>query len=252
MHKRSFAKSATSLIIAMALGAICPRAFADQVNLTINSADAIFLAGRTDVTIAPPGAAPSGYPLVRNTSPSTGVETFPQSVAAASGQSFQFSVTGSIDYNGTDVDGVYGPDGVTSSTSNLNAVGGISGYYGPAGGFVGVFLTNANPQNGTAPATLNFTGGNTSFPTLYPLLGQVFFIGDGLTSTSTVQTFYAPTGATRLFLGIQDGRFFTGTPGAYDDNVGSLAATITTVPEPASLALLAVGGTALLLRRRRH
>jgi hypothetical protein len=61
-------------------------------------------------------------------------------------------------------------------------------------------------------------------------LGQVFFIGDGLTDVGSgdVQTFVAPPGATRLFLGIADASGFTGDAGCYSDNVGSFQVEITT------------------------
>ncbi|MFN5768656.1 MAG: PEP-CTERM sorting domain-containing protein, partial [Pirellulaceae bacterium] len=67
-----------------------------------------------------------------------------------------------------------------------------------------------------------------------------FYIGDGITSAGVIQTFYAPAGATRLFLGIPDGFGFGGAPGAYDDNDGSYGIRLginevpTNVPEPAS------------------
>jgi hypothetical protein len=62
----------------------------------------------------------------------------------------------------------------------------------------------------------------TEFATLTPALGQVFFIGDGLTGTGSgsVQTFTVPRGATRLFLGIADASGFGGRPGCYGDNIG--------------------------------
>ena len=84
----------------------------------------------------------------------------------------------------------------------------------------GVFL---DPSVGSvAPSALNFSApGGTSFTTLSGLqLGQTFFIGDGLTGSGTggIQTFVAPTGATRLFLGFADAFGFGGSPGFYDDN----------------------------------
>lgn len=124
----------------------------------------------------------------------------------------------------------------------------------------GVFLTD-NAPTASAPASLDFssTALGTSFSELSPLLQQTFYIGDGRTGegTGSVQTFWVPDGATRLFLGIVDGAYFVGGPDYYDNNDGSFSATfqVTTVPEidPTSLASvisLVVGSLALLERRR--
>jgi RHS repeat-associated protein len=116
-----------------------------------------------------------------------------------------------------------------NGTADLNSVGGISGYRGPIGSLVGVFLSDQIPAAAASPG-LDFSpaGLGTAFTTLAPALGQVFFIGDGLAGTGTgpVQTFVAPPGATRLFVGAIDGFSFRGTPGAYDDNNGQFQVTI--------------------------
>ena len=124
----------------------------------------------------------------------------------------------------------------------------------------GVFLTD-NAPTAPAPASLDFssTSLGTSFSELSPLLQQTFYIGDGRTGegTGSVQTFWVPDGATRLFLGIVDGAYFVGGPDYYDNNDGAFSATfqVTSVPEidPTSLASvisLVVGSLALLERRR--
>jgi len=248
-------------ILATAFGA--QMAFAGSGSLTttvtVPGTAAIFLAGRTDVTIPAPGALlPAGYPLVRNSPQGPYAETFPVQLSAGSGESFQFSnASGSVNTNYTNSAGIAGPDGNTAQvTENLNSVAGISGYLGDVAPLVGVFLSDSDPENATAPAALNFsTSSSRSFQTLSPALGQVFFIGDGLTGTGTgtEQTFYAPSGATRLFLGVPDGAFFSGTPGTYDDNTGSFSVTVTgtTVPEPVGCSLLLIGGASLLNRRRK-
>lgn len=151
---------------------------------------------------------------------------------------------------------------------DMDSFGGISGMQLSASTpsdrrvmyLTGVFLTNAVPST-PAPASLDFssTSLGTAFSELSPLLQQTFYIGDGLTGegTGSVQTFWVPDGATRLFLGIVDGAYFVGGPDYYDNNDGSFSATfeVTTVPEidPTSLAsviALIVGSLALLERRR--
>ena len=101
----------------------------------------------------------------------------------------------------------WGPDGFVFST-NIKSLGGISGLVsGRSMGLVGVFLTDAEPAD-PAPGVLDFTatGVGTAFTTLTPLVGQTFFVGDGLTGTAngTPQQFAVPDSATRLFLGFAD------------------------------------------------
>jgi hypothetical protein len=225
--------------------------------VTVNGTDVIFLAGRTDVTLAPAGTPPVGYPLVRLSPPGAYAETFPEEMAASTGEQFQFSASGIVSYvAGGDF---FGPDGSTApavGTSSINSLAGISGYLGPCGALAGVFLNGTDPESEIAPLPLDFAGaGDTSFTVLAPSLNQVFFIGDGLTGTGaeTTQSFITPVGATRLFLGVPDGLYFNGAPGAYDDNSGAftVAVTSTVVPEPSSVGLLAIGSLILCHHRRR-
>ena len=148
---------------------------------------------------------------------------------------------------------IYGPGGNGLGGSNLTAFGGISGYLGPQGPLVGVFLDDAIPSSG-APVRLDFrpvsSGGlGIDFMSLAPDLGQIFYIGDGITSGGDFQSFTAPAGATRVFFGIPDGFGFVGAPGAYDDNDGRYVIGVgineppPAVPVPAAVWLF---GTALL------
>jgi len=74
-----------------------------------------------------------------------------------------------------------------------------------------------------------------------------------------VQEFYAPAGATRLFLGFADAYEFgypTSYPGYYNDNSGLLEVEfdVSFVPEPGSLLAFGtgiIGLTGIALRRRR-
>jgi hypothetical protein len=167
----------------------------------------------------------------------------PPSISLSDGGFLTFQVTGLVSYNGGG--NFYGPDGgqYLGAHTNMDSYGGISGIRHDSRTFflVGVFLNNQEPA-GAAPPILDFT--NDSFAAVSPVLNQMFFIGDGLTGTGTgsEQRFYVPEGATRLFLGFADGIDFTGLPGTYDDDIGSLTAVYTqTVPEPASIALLGIG-----------
>jgi hypothetical protein len=134
----------------------------------------------------------------------------------------------------------YGADGATTSSPSCYNVSNITGPVGTFSGFqgtdfggalVGVFLGETLP--GSAPAALRFYASNSSqggiqtdFLTLTPKIGQVFFIGDGLTGTGigTVQTFVVPAGATHLYLGYIDSCTQTapGVPGCFAGNTGSL------------------------------
>ncbi len=167
---------------------------------------------------------------------------------------FQFQVSGNVSPN----DGQFslGGDGTPDMPSNINPYGGISGFLCDQGfPLVGVFLTAATPQ-APPPPTLNFTsaGLGIGFLSLSPQIGQIFFIGDGLTGTGSGQTqiFYAPAGATRLYLGFADAVWEQGDPGQYSDNVGSLNANVTVVPEPTSVALILAGSALLVAIRCRN
>ena len=96
----------------------------------------------------------------------------------------------------------------------------------PAVAVVGVFLSASEPAN-PAPARLTFVNGD--FANLHPLVGQLFFIGDGKTSTGATQRFYAPAGATRLAFGVTD--LCSGNViGCFNDNTGAYQVTLSVHP----------------------
>ena len=193
---------------------------------TLKGSDAIWLAGRTDLVI-PDANLPwtAGMGRHANATPEEIKETLPPGFAIGAGQTLRVldPATGGISFFNGLGGTIYGPEGNGSpGSSSISAFGGISGYLGTQGALVGVFLDDNIPSAG-APATLNFSSGflGTDFSSLSPGLGQVFFIGNGINSSSNFQEFVAPSGATRVFLGITDSFGFNGEPGAFDDNDGS-------------------------------
>src|SRR5262245_39871912 len=241
---------AVGMVACSLVTALVPAASGAIFTVTVDGPDAIFLAGRTDVVIPAPNLAwNTGTFLVRHGGPppEEAQESLPPFIPVAGGDVVRVldpAVGGVNFFNGLGPP-FFGPGGNGLSGSNLTALDGISGYIGPQGPLAGVFLGNSIPSSGPAPATLDFSSGGLgiNFLTLSPLLGQVFYIGDGVTSGNVFQTFTAPAGATRLFLGIPDGFGFVGAPGAYDDNDGSYQVRIgvnevPTIPEPSSIALV--------------
>jgi RHS repeat-associated protein len=188
--------------------------------ITASSSSVLSVSGRANVFAA--GGA---------ISPVDGISPPSVSFAARPGQDLTFqSVTGLVSWGG----GVFnGPNGETPPSpaaatdgTDLNSQAGISGIrdIGNIMFLVGVFLDDSVPS-GAPPSRLDFSG-NERFTTLSPVIGQPFFIGDGLTA-GTPKVFHVPATATRLFLGFADGSFFHGVPGLYGDNSGAVTATLT-------------------------
>lgn len=114
-----------------------------------------------------------------------------------------------------------GAGGDLVGRTDIASFEGISGVVHATNGMflAGVFLTDAEPAD-PAPDRLDFTGAE-GFATLSPLIGQVFFVGDGVG-----KQFVVPTGATRLYLGFADAAGYQGDPGWYGNNVGYLDVTV--------------------------
>jgi len=193
----------------------------------LGAAPVIHLAGRTDIPI-PPLEQPSDISLFSCRPAGLVQETYPPGYRIQPGAEFTFDVNGKINYYGGAPEEGYPPDGDPVVFANIEPFGGISGYQGPGGALVGVFLDDAIP-NGSPPETLNFNadGLGTDFERLQPQIGQVFFIGDGKMSAGKPQVFVASPNATRLFVGLIDGSFFSGPSTCYTDNAGEFEYQIT-------------------------
>src|SRR3989339_1841375 len=111
-------------------------------------------------------------------------ETTPGFVTVRSGDTIRLAIpaVGAVDFFNGFSGADFGPGG-NGFNSVLYSLGGISGYKGPQGALTGVFLNDAIPSGGPAPATLDFSSAAmVDFMTLSPLLGQIFYIGDGFKS----------------------------------------------------------------------
>lgn len=163
------------------------------------------------------------------------------SFSAGAGQTLEIvSATGTVLLDAVTNNAGIGPSGPDGgpfyAPTDVTSTGGLAGIQSNVTGFLtGVFLDDSEPTGG-GPAVLDFTSGGlgTNFTTLSPLIGQVFFIGNGRTSSGAVQKFQIPSTATRLFLGVvdaADGDNAAGPPQAYGDNGGSFTTTVRIEPK---------------------
>ena len=231
------AKSIAMVLSILALVWATP-AFAVLINVPGTSNP--WLAGMPDGTPASSGdVAPTHSPVLV-----TGIDV-------SVGGTLNFFATGGVlNFGGCDgvsVPPCAPPDGAGGFFFHFaGAEHGKSNTRAPANSLLGVFLDDIQPNLTPAPATLDFLSLGIDFPQLSPELKQVFFIGDGLNGGSP-QDFFIPPGATRLFLGTLDGFGSFNNTGSFNVQVDFASAA---APEPASLALLALGLLGLGMARR--
>jgi hypothetical protein len=182
-----------------------------------------------------------GYVCCSGDSVDTEAPVLVSNLPLVSGQWLTFTVSGSVSHTGNANPSVNNPDGSPFSGSPGNFGDGITSPLGVEriNGLVGLFLGSTSPTGTTSPAAISYNG--LDFLSSAPLIGQIFFIGDGLTSDTfsgsfggQAQQFFVPDGATRLFLGTSDAF-------GWFNNNGAFSVSVTAVPEPQVWALLIVG-----------
>lgn len=191
-----------------------------DTKLVLGTEATVMIDARSDIYSATAKQADGGrggvLPSMVTLAPGGGLISFPKVIGKAS----------CVAAEGTSADGGTCAGGNT----DLQTLGKLSGikHHQRTMFLVGVFVGPKLP--GKPPAVLDFSDDakGTKFAKLEPLLGQVFFIGDGKPGEPNGDThdFVIPKGATRLFLGYADGAGFQGFPGSYGDNVGGLSVTV--------------------------
>ena len=138
----------------------------------------------------------------------------------SAGAILYFEVYGGVSYSRSEP--LYDANGDLQMirSHQLGSVLGKSSITAPMNSLLGVFLTDSDPTNQAAPAALDFsTATARDYQSLSPAIGQVFFIGDGLTSAGAYHQVVVPQGATRLYFGIMDWY-------QWNNNVGGLNGSI--------------------------
>ena len=93
------------------------------------------------------------------------------------------------------------------------------------GCLVGVFLEKEGPGS-EAPKAIDLGAKGIDFISLSPQIGQVFFVGNGITKDGYTQQFRVPPTASCLYLGFADSYYSGAGPGYYGDNTGNVSITV--------------------------
>ncbi len=171
----------------------------------------------------PPGSRASGTDSAPAHSP-----VLVAGLTVTRGVAYTFDASGEV--GNTAIPPAYPPEGnlLHIPAHGAGAENGIASASLPMNSLVGVFLGSDWPDMTEPPPPLDFsTAEARDYESLRPALKQVFYIGDGRTSSGALQIVLPPPGATRLFLGTMD----IWTSG---DNVGAFSVIVTETNAPVS------------------
>ncbi len=203
--------------------------YVNPANRTVTGQSDLWLADMPDRTTASQNL-PDSVDVAPNQSP-----LFAGSVTP--GQTLSFWAMGGVGNYPTCP--LFGPEGnpLWIVSHRAGAEHGISDIIAPMDSLLGVFLDGAQPDLTPAPsAILDFSSpASRDYLTLAPQLKQVFFIGDGITSSSYRQQIIVPDGATRLYLGTMDSFEWNNNVGAFNVEitiVDRTPPTTTATPSP--------------------
>lgn len=143
---------------------------------------------------------------------------------SSNGTMYIYQDVGATPPGGTSTYPQPGYTGTGNSKSASDATGSehnLSNISVPINSLLGVFLTGSvgqTPEKSgqTIPPGLDFsTQAQRDYTTLEPQVQQVFFIGNGQTSTNLSQTIVVPAAATRFYLGTMDGQEWSNNQGRF-------------------------------------
>jgi hypothetical protein len=145
-----------------------------------------------------------------------------ESTCVTPGKSLTFDTDSTASHTGSE-EGHKGEGKEGIASFELGAQHGFSDVAAPFDSLVAVFLPATQDASSAAPAKLDFSdAAKRDFSELRPKLGQVFFIGDGKTSSGDVQRFVVPQGAARIAFGNMDSYEWVNNAGAHEVKVNEV------------------------------
>lgn len=175
--------------------------------VNVSSLGSIFLAGQPGGaklgTLSVPSNSPAQVPI--SLTPGQGLNILAAGLITAPGQ------FGGIPPNGAS----FVPFG-TPAPGPIDGAFGLSGVLAPYVSLLGVFVGDSVDST-TTPFGIAFRGDIGGAPAYYPLLQQVFYVGNGVNFDGQPRVFVVPPGATRLFLASIAGGF--NASGSFDVSV---------------------------------